>query len=120
MSLTAAERTKRYAARNPHKIKSKNAKQRAQKQYPEAQANRHLIRTYGITLKDKERMLRSQGGKCEICQTTIESLSDGYVDHNHVIGKIRGILCNTMLGSAKEQIFILHSAVDYLERYNVI
>jgi len=49
------------------------------------------------------------GGKKRLC-----------VDHDHVTGKIRGILCdncNVGIGRLKDDIGLLYRAIDYLEEY---
>lgn len=59
------------------------------------QRNTYLKRTYGITIEEYEEMLAAQGGKCAICPAT-EGASDRLsfcVDHNHVTGKRRKLLC---------------------------
>lgn len=41
------------------------------------------------------------------------------VDHDHVTGTIRGLLCskcNTLLGMAKDNIAILENAIKYLKK----
>ena len=41
------------------------------------------------------------------------------IDHNHLTGKIRGILCNTCnltIGRVKEEIRILENMITYLEK----
>jgi hypothetical protein len=45
---------------------------------------------YGITVEDFERMSAEQGRRCAIC-SEVKKL---YVDHNHVTGEVRGLLCN--------------------------
>jgi hypothetical protein len=42
-----------------------------------------------------------------------------YVDHDHSTGKVRGLLCqscNTLLGTAKDNISLLYKSIKYLER----
>lgn len=49
----------------------------------------YLRRTYGITLEAFEAMLEAQGGGCWVC-----GCRTGLVlDHNHVTGEPRGIIC---------------------------
>lgn len=61
----------------------------------EAKRNRrnyHLRRNFGITLAEYEELLDFQGGSCALCPTvpTTRSLA---VDHDHVTGEVRAILC---------------------------
>lgn len=65
-------------------------------------------------------------GTCEICgksEKPIEGIKAAKlcVDHCHTTGKIRGILCrgcNTALGSFRDNLESLRSAVKYLENHN--
>ena len=44
-----------------------------------------------------------------------------HVDHDHITGKIRGLLCvncNTILGRAKDSVFILEAGKRYLGKAN--
>jgi hypothetical protein len=83
---------------------------------------RHLMRKYGITLADYDRMLTEQGGGCAICgtlpgeQTRYQQFL--HVDHCHVTGKVRGLLCdqhNLLLGRFDHDPALLRRAADYLE-----
>ncbi|HET8687100.1 MAG TPA: endonuclease domain-containing protein, partial [Methanosarcina sp.] len=66
---------------------------------------RATLKRYGLTVEDYSSMLVDQGGRCAVCKKeetrtvrgVIKSLS---VDHCHLSGKIRGLLCdncNTVL-----------------------
>ncbi len=63
-----------------------------------------------------------QGGCCAICgQPEKELKRQLSIDHCHVTGHIRGLLChrcNFILGFAKDNIYILKSAIDYLIESN--
>ncbi len=75
---------------------------------------------YRISEKDFERMFRSQNGACAICESVSLSGKRLHIDHNHVTGKVRGLLCqpcNHMIGNAKEAMIILYKAADYLEKH---
>jgi len=82
--------------------------------------NDHLVRTYGITLDEKQQMTVAQSCMCGIC---CKALDPNYpstyaVDHCHTTGNIRGILCrecNLLLGLAKDNEQILLNAVQYLK-----
>lgn len=84
--------------------------------------NREL-RKYGITFEDQQRMYVEQGGKCAICGREIflfgSSKKDtAHVDHDHLTGRVRGLLCqecNTGLGKFRDSIPYLESAIQYLK-----
>ena len=76
-----------------------------------------MKRHYGLNRDDYDKMLLSQKGKCPICNNKLQR---PHVDHNHLTGKIRSILCsqcNTGLGMFKENKDYLNAAIKYL-RYN--
>lgn len=86
-----------------------------------ARRNLSLRYLYGITLKDYDELLESQGGVCAICGTdTPCGVGRFHVDHNHATGKVRGVLChrcNLALGFSGENISILQSAIEYLVKW---
>ena len=67
-------------------------------------------------------MFNKQEGKCLICghhQNEFKRRFD--VDHNHITGKIRGLLCincNLIIGNAYENINTLKEIIDYLNKHN--
>ena len=73
---------------------------------------------YGITEEDFQEMLKSQSYKCAICETDTPGGKGGWhVDHCHITGKVRGLLChccNTGLGLFKDNENLLLKARDYL------
>ena len=74
-----------------------------------------LLRTYGITLGEKEAMVKRQAGRCAICGRKAKTLC---VDHDHDTGFVRGLLCfrcNQALGFFGDSIQSLQRAVDYME-----
>lgn len=90
--------------------------------YPERYKNRRL-KEKGITLEQYNTILNIQNKKCAICGSTQPDnryKKYFYVDHNHINGKIRGLLCfscNLGLGLFKDNIKFLESAIKYL-RYS--
>ena len=92
---------------------------------PERFKSIELKGKYGITLEQYNSILRSQNGVCAICCRPEKShdhrgkLRDLSVDHCHQTGKIRGLLCfdcNTALGKFNEDVEVIASACEYLER----
>ena len=81
----------------------------------------HMMKTYGLNLKDYQKMLEAQNYKCAICGSPPPNnrktrLS---IDHCHTTGKVRGLLCdrcNRSIGLLKDDVSILQKAIDYLAR----
>lgn len=72
-----------------------NAYQRAtrkRRETPERRRASNLKTRYGITAADVQAMIDKQGGACGICQAS--PIKRPVVDHDHVTGKVRGILCH--------------------------
>lgn len=64
---------------------------------PVKKHGQHLKRRYGITTDDYNKMLESQCDGCKICGRPNGFRNKGnrlFVDHNHITGKVRGLLCN--------------------------
>lgn len=51
----------------------------------------NLRSRYGISQKDVDAMISSQGGKCAICAADLKKY---HVDHCHDTGLVRGVLCS--------------------------
>lgn len=67
-----------------------------------AERDKYLLKTYGITLAEYERILVAQGGTCAVCHKPPKGVL--HVDHEHVRGwkamppwmrrgYVRGLLC---------------------------
>lgn len=81
----------------------------------EAERRAHLKARYGLTLEEYDMMYKAQQGRCLICLTEHEVL---HVDHCHVGGQVRGLLCgpcNKGLGMFKDNKETLQRAIRYLE-----
>jgi len=91
-----------------------------------ASRSARLKNDHNISIGEYDEMLKYQNGVCAICgeretrkiKGKIQSLS---IDHNHITGQIRGLLCatcNLALGNLRaderDGIDILTSAVSYL------
>lgn len=96
--------------------KSTNYHRKRYKKIAPQERERHLIRKYGMTQADYDRMFSAQGGQCAICNKTQERALD--VDHCHATGLVRGLLCtncNRMIGHAGDRADKLRAAANYLE-----
>lgn len=108
------KKDKKYRLDNPEKFKRKYRKH-------------SLKKKYGITIEDKERMLKNQGYKCAICCEELFLFGDlkdknkiARVDHNHDTGEVRGLLCdkcNRGLGFFRDNEEYLINAASYLKEH---
>lgn len=89
------------------------------RQNPLKRKHYSLKSKFGITLEDFQNIGENQNWSCLICQIQFEALSSELcVDHNHITGKIRGLLCkncNKGIGCLKDNLTNLKQAVFYLE-----
>jgi len=92
--------------------------------HPNSRKASNLRIKYGITLEEYEVMFKAQGGVCAVCgqsettryRGTLRSLA---VDHNHVTGRVRGLLCgncNKALGLLKDNPVIIEGLANYTRR----
>jgi hypothetical protein len=83
-------------------------------------AERWHIKEYGISLQDREVIMKEQDGKCAVCgDILIKEGNKTCLDHNHITGKIRGIVChncNCALGYIKDNSDIAEAMVRYLQK----
>lgn len=74
---------------------------------------------YGIGVAEYDARLAVQGGVCALCFAAKPGGRGSFhVDHDHVTGTIRGILChgcNTALGLLKDDPALLRRAAEYVE-----
>lgn len=87
--------------------------------------NNHLKCAYGITLKDYTQILEEQECVCAICGADDPGGGNNHfhVDHNHITGEIRGLLCincNRGLGGFKDNIETILRAAQYLVQQKLI
>lgn len=76
----------------------------------------HLKRRYGLGADEVLAMLEAQGSLCLICRRQM-SVEMAHVDHDHVTGRVRGILCfgcNGGMGQFADDPQVLVRAARYL------
>ncbi len=84
------------------------------------QKRNQLKRKFGITLEQYNNMLEDQNHRCAVCKE-IQTQKMLAVDHCHITGRIRGLLCencNRGIGLLKDSPSILQSAIFYLQGGN--
>ncbi len=72
---------------------------------PRLMQHYRLLVRYGITVGEYEAMLYAQNGLCAVCKNPPKSMRLA-VDHNHITGRIRGLLCmrcNTGIGKIERK-----------------
>jgi hypothetical protein len=119
------EANKRYRASMTPEQKAETAKRRRlwfQALSPEKRARIHmrsgLRKKYGITLKEYAALAASQQHRCAICSGGNRQWNLA-VDHCHVTGRIRGLLCNNCnagIGLLGDTAAAMVPAIQYLER----
>ena len=99
------------------------AASRAWDRSPKGQRQRratHVKRAYGVTIEWLDEMLIEQGGVCAICKADEPGGKGGFhVDHDHVTGKVRGLLChdcNVGLGCFRDSEEMVVEAAAYLRK----
>jgi len=89
---------------------------------------RWIMLKYGLELGEYERILEAQSHCCAICGTNNpagEGVHNGRllsfaVDHDHVTGKNRGLLCNLCnrgIGFLQDDVEVLRKALEYLIKH---
>jgi hypothetical protein len=117
----AKERTRRWQQENRERY---NAGQRERRKQPARKAKEragHLRRKYGITLEEYDAMLAAQGGVCAICGRQPTDGISLHVDHDHVSGRRRKLLCfkcNNALGDFDDDPDLLRTAMAYLDAHD--
>jgi hypothetical protein len=96
----------------------------------------HMRRKYGISLEEYNAMYEAQDGKCAICgmpgksRVTVESdhkrtgaiSGTLVVDHDHLTGKVRALLCslcNVGIGSLRDDLELFRKAIAYIEYHRM-
>lgn len=111
-----------WRKRNPGRHYRSKEKQRDytrayRKKNPTYRRKSYLKATYALTTEAYEALYQAQNGKCKICDNFCPEGEILHVDHDHLTGRVRGLLCrkcNTMLGFAEDDIKRLEKAIAYL------
>lgn len=120
-----AESARKWRAGNPELVAAQNRRWQEDAGYKarmQEYGRRHrLFRRYGVTVKAYDDLFNRQGGLCAICREPPSTENSRWgllqVDHCHVTGAVRGLLCgpcNMGLGNFKDDLSRLESARSYL------
>jgi Recombination endonuclease VII len=98
--------------------------------FNETRRVRYIEKEYGVSIEEYDRIATSQGGVCAGCKSdgTRHHGKKGHavssrplaVDHDHITGKTRGLLChqcNMLVGQSHDDADRLQNLADYLRRY---
>ena len=80
-----------------------------------------ILRNYGLTKEEYLLKLDNQEHKCSICSDVLKNDRKTHVDHCHLTGVVRDILCdkcNKLLGNVKEDVNYLKNLINYIEKYS--
>jgi len=116
------KQAKGYYLKNKERLNERCRKdyQKNKERYIERSKVARRKRLFGLTPDDYNNMFDKQQGCCAICGIHQSELKTALaIDHCHVTGQVRGLLCgkcNRALGLANDDIGILLTMVDYLNK----
>jgi hypothetical protein len=132
--LSACKAAKKYRDSNKDKVKklhdewmkkNDNEVKKDQKNYylvnKERVRDNYLRRTFNISLKEYNTLLKLQNNICALCGGGPGIKGKGFaVDHCHKTGKIRALLCrgcNVGIGNLNDDPELLEKAAAYIRKY---
>lgn len=115
-----AKRAKYYAENKEREKENMKRWYQINRRKKDADSNRRFLRLYyKMSVEDYENKYKEQNGACAICRGNNLSGRRLSVDHNHVTGYIRGLLCgncNLGIGNFKDNVEIFKTAITYLQK----
>jgi Recombination endonuclease VII len=90
-----------------------------------AKSLRESFRRYGITMQEYRRLWLKQEGVCAICHQPERTERNNLltIDHDHVTGHIRGLLCshcNRAIGLLQDDPKVIAAAAAYVRRHRQV
>lgn len=117
--ISHREQKSEYQRNNRERINLRN-RQRYQAN-PQTHRKHTLKYKYGLTQKEYNSLLTEQKGVCAICRKPPAKGKHLHVDHDHIDGKVRGLLCNecnTGIGFLKDSPTIIEAALKYVKQFS--
>ena len=114
----ARQRTERWRQENPERDEERRARFVGSGGKKRSDRKGHLRRKFGLSVAAYEAMFERQDGRCAICRSPGNDSISLHVDHDHVTGRVRGLLCfrcNGGLGQFREEPELLRRAARYVE-----
>ena len=107
-------RDKYIKANRKYRITNKDRLRNFNKKY-------HLKSQHNLSIKEYNDLVLSQNNKCAICGQPLDfqNTFNICIDHSHLTGVIRGILCRTCnmaIGLLRDNPEYVRNALEYLER----
>ncbi len=112
------ERIKNYSKKYRESHKQQIKESTTTQEYKKQNKERSLKYLYNLDIKKYNDILILQNNSCKICNISFQKTKI-CVDHDHLTGKIRGLLCrkcNTGIGLFNDSIILLNKATIYLSQ----
>lgn len=112
----ARQKAKEWRLANPDRVQAYREQNRRRSYLQEAR------RKYGMAPERFAELMASQSEACATCKTPFDwgdKQTKPHIDHCHVKGHVRGILCNrcnTVLGLCKDDPALLINLSNYLKK----
>lgn len=101
------------------KVSKEKTKLYNQKAQPRRR-NQQYLKRYGVSYDEYKKLLNLYNHQCAICKSKATKKHSLHLDHCHISGKIRGIICykcNFALGYFQDSIPNLIAATQYLRHH---
>ena len=112
--------SKSHYQRNKEALTKKHAEHYAENKsdYAMRAKRNNLKRKYGISLELYDQLVIDQNNKCAICSADFIGKMKPCVDHNHITGAVRGLLCRpcNLALSVVENTEYVEKAKQYLAK----
>jgi hypothetical protein len=113
--------SKTYRERHPERFRAAKERYNNTEKGVISKRKYLLRKCYGLTIEEYDAMMEKQGHRCAACGSPETRGTNWHVDHDHVTGKVREILClscNITLGQVNDSADHLRKLAAYLEKHS--